>query len=57
MRLEVRERITADGSVLTPLDEPSARAAIARLKDADVEAVAICLLHAYRNPAHERALK
>jgi len=57
LRLEVTERIRADGGVLTPLDEPSARAAIARLKDAGVEAVAICLLHAYRNPAHERALK
>jgi N-methylhydantoinase A len=57
LRLEVKERIMADGSVLTPLDESSARAAITRLKDAGVEAVAICLLHAYRNPAHERALK
>src|SRR6202795_5041893 len=56
LRLEVKERIMADGSVLTPLDESSARAAITRLKDAGVEAVAICLLHAYRNPAHERAL-
>jgi len=57
LRLEVKERIMADGSVLTPLDPSSARAAITRLKDAGVEAVAICLLHAYRNPAHERALK
>jgi len=56
LRLEVTERIMADGSVLTPLDPSSARAAITRLKDAGVEAVAICLLHAYRNPAHERAL-
>ena len=56
LRLEVTERIAADGRVLTPLDEPSARAAIARLKGAGVEAVAICLLHAYRNSAHERAL-
>jgi N-methylhydantoinase A len=56
LRLEVKERIMADGSVLTPLDESSARAAITGLKDAGVEAVAICLLHAYRNPAHERAL-
>ena len=56
LRLEVTERIMADGGVLTPLDEASARAAIARLKDAGVEAVAICLLHAYRNPVHERAL-
>ena len=56
LRLEVGERISAAGGVLTPLDEPSARGAIARLKDAGVEAIAICLLHAYRNPAHERAL-
>src|SRR6267142_4492626 len=57
LRLEVGERISAAGGVLTKLDERSARAAIAKLKDAGVEAVAICLLHAYRNPAHERALK
>jgi N-methylhydantoinase A len=56
LRLEVGERISAAGGVLTPLDEPSARAAIAKLKDAGVEAIAICLLHAYRNPVHERAL-
>jgi len=56
LRLEVGERISAAGGVLTPLDEPSARAAIAGLKDTGVEAVAICLLHAYRNPAHEREL-
>jgi N-methylhydantoinase A len=57
LRLEVKERVMAGGSVLTPLDGGSARAAIARLKEAGVEAVAICLLHAYRNPVHERALK
>src|SRR5213593_1818482 len=57
LRLEVKERIMAGGSVLTPLDAGSARAAIARLKEAGVEAVAICLLHAYRNPVHERGLK
>jgi N-methylhydantoinase A len=56
LRLEVTERMMADGSVRTPLDESSARTAIARLKDAGVEAVAVCLLHAYRNPAHEQAL-
>jgi N-methylhydantoinase A len=57
LRLEVQERIMADGGVLTPLDESSARTAVARLKEAGVEAVAICLLHAYRNPVHERAVK
>src|SRR5262245_21948204 len=57
LRLEVTERMMADGRVLTPLAEASARASIARLRTANVEAVAICLLHAYRNPAHERALR
>jgi len=57
LRLEVTERMMADGRVLTPLDPASARAAIERLRTAGVEAVAICLLHAYRNPAHERALR
>src|SRR6266567_2680923 len=56
LRLEVGERLMVDGSVRTPLDESSARDAIARLKEAGVEAVAVCLLHAYRNPVHERAL-
>jgi len=57
LRLEVSERMLADGRVLTPLDPASARAAIERLRGAGVEALAICLLHAYRNPAHERALR
>jgi N-methylhydantoinase A len=56
LRREVRERLLADGSVLTPLDEASARDAIRGLLADGVEAIAICLLHAYRNPAHERAV-
>ena len=57
LRLEVTERMAADGRVLVPLDDGSARAAIARLRNAGAEAIAICLLHAYRNPVHERALQ
>jgi N-methylhydantoinase A len=56
LRLEVTERVLADGGVLTPLDEESARAAVSALLAAGVEAIAVSLLHAYRNPAHERAL-
>ena len=56
LRLEVRERLLADGSVLTPLDAASAREAIAALLAQGVEAIAISLLHAYRNPAHELEL-
>jgi len=51
---EVEERVAADGAVLTPLAEGSVDALIAALKDAPVDAVAVCLLHAYVNPAHER---
>jgi N-methylhydantoinase A len=50
----VVERLRADGSVETPLDEDSVRRAAARLAEQGVQAVAVCLLHAYANPAHER---
>ncbi len=53
-RCTVTERLDAQGQVLTPLDEPSVRAAAASLADEGVQAVAVCLLHAYRNPVHER---
>ena len=53
--LEVGERIDADGRVLEPLDEGAARAAVRRLRAERVEAVVICFLHSYLNPAHERA--
>ncbi len=55
LRLGVRERIRADGSVLTPLDEASAIRATDALIAAGVTSVAICYLHAWRNPAHEAA--
>ena len=54
-RLEVTERIDRDGRVITPLDAESVRRAALQLKAAKVEAVAICFLHAYREPKHERA--
>jgi N-methylhydantoinase A len=54
LRLGVTERIRADGSVEIALDPASLEAAIGILRDADVQAVAICFLHAWRNPAHEQ---
>ena len=54
-RLEVIERIDRDGAVVTPLDAASVRDAARRLRAAGAEAIAICFLNAYRNPAHERA--
>ncbi len=52
-RLTVPERIVKDGSVLVPLDEEQARAQVRALKDAGVEAVAVCFLFSFVNPAHE----
>jgi len=53
---EVTERVVADGSVRTPLDEDDARRAIRDLAARGVTTLAVCLLHAYLNPAHERRL-
>jgi len=53
--LEVTERLDAEGRVLQPLDLEEVRRAARRLKAEGLEAVVICLLHAYVNPAHERA--
>ena len=53
LRLEVRERIGADGAVLEPIDLASAEAAFGTLDGAGVQSVAVVFLHSYRNPAHE----
>jgi N-methylhydantoinase A len=53
LRLEVPERIAADGSILQPLDEATVQQHIEHLIAAGVESVAVCLLHSYTNPTHE----
>ncbi len=53
-RLEVAERIDRDGRVVTPLDRDGVRRAARALRAAGVEAVAICFLHAWREPRHEQ---
>src|SRR6201994_1328218 len=55
LRFGVRERLRPNGEVLTPLDVESLGEAIAAIKQAGATSVAICFLHAYRNPAHELA--
>jgi N-methylhydantoinase A/oxoprolinase/acetone carboxylase beta subunit len=52
-RLTVPERITKDGSVLVPLDEEKAREQVRTLKEAGVEAVAVCFLFSFLNAEHE----
>ena len=56
-RLEVNERLRADGGVLRPLDESGARETVLALRGMNVESVAVCLLNSFENPAHELALK
>ena len=50
----IPERMAAEGLVLTPLDEDAVRRTAEDLRREGVEAVAVCLLHAYANPDHER---
>ncbi|NKB59840.1 MAG: hydantoinase/oxoprolinase family protein [Alphaproteobacteria bacterium] len=57
LRLGVRERLDADGNIRTPLNRRSLNKAIADLKAADVESVAVCYLHSYRDPSHEAATR
>ncbi|WP_454856349.1 hydantoinase B/oxoprolinase family protein [Rhizobium binxianense] len=56
-RLEISERIGADGGVIKPLDEVSVLRAVKKLAADNVEAIAVCLMHSYRNPGHERRVR
>ena len=56
-RREIDERIDSAGQVVRPLDPAQAREEIRALLDDGVEAIAVCLLHAYKNPDHEAALR
>ncbi len=56
-RFEVTERMAPEGAVVTPLDEDEVCSAVSELRRKGVEAVSICFLHAYTNPAHEQRAK
>jgi N-methylhydantoinase A len=51
---EVTERVTAEGEVLQPLNEDEVRHAVRQSKKEGVEAIAVCFLHSYINPSHEK---
>lgn len=58
LRVTVPERIVApDGSVETPLDKAAVRQAVEYLVDQGVEAIAVCFLFSFLNPAHEVRVK
>ena len=54
LRLEVDERIGASGEVVKPLNEADIEAALDRIEREGAQAVAVTLIHSYRNPDHER---
>ncbi|PVB60117.1 hydantoinase/oxoprolinase family protein [Labrenzia sp. 011] len=53
LRLEVPERLLADGTVYRPLDEEAFKSALRELLEKGCEALVVHFLHAYANPAHE----
>ncbi len=56
-RIEVRERITRDGDIRVPLDLDEVRGKVRRLVRQGIESIAVCFLHAYKNPVHEQAVQ
>ncbi len=54
--LEVKERISSDGNILTPLSQAEIQLLVIRLKKFRVDSIAIAFLNSYRNPAHELSL-
>ncbi len=56
-RLELNERVLSDGEVLTPVDPDEVEALARQLAGDGIEAVAVALLHSYRNPEHERQVE
>ena len=57
LRTEVPERLNHKGSVVIPLDEEATRNVVERLKAREVDGIAVCFLHAYANPSHERRVR
>lgn len=55
--VEIDERIDHKGAVVVPLDEEGVRAAVRNLRDSGVQAIAVSLLWAFRNPVHERRIR
>ncbi|SRR6266545_3918360 len=56
-RFEVRERVDRRGTVLVPLDLADVEPVVTACERDGIEAIAVCLLHAYAHPAHERELR
>ncbi len=56
-RLEIGERVDRESRIVAALDPDEVRKAVRQLIDDGTEAVAVCFLHSYANPAHEQAVR
>jgi N-methylhydantoinase A len=57
LRVEVNERVNAEGEIVVPLDREEVAQVIDALLEQGVEGIAVCLLHSYVNDLHERAIR
>ncbi len=57
LRFEIAERILASGEIARPLDEEGVRFLAEQIRDRGMGVVAVCLLHSYINPVHERRIR
>ena len=57
LRREIDERMSRDGDAIVPIDEGQLRREVDGLAAAGVDAIAVCFLHAYKNPAHEQGAR
>ncbi|MDP6389560.1 MAG: hydantoinase/oxoprolinase family protein [Alphaproteobacteria bacterium] len=57
LRFEVKERLDHMGAILTPLDISGLDAIVQACTEEEVAAIAVCFLHSYRNPDHERRVR
>jgi N-methylhydantoinase A len=57
LRFVIEERLDKFGNVIKPIDEQAVRVLANKIRETDVEALAVCLLHSYSNPNHERIVQ
>ena len=57
LRKEVNERIASDGRVITPLRSEEVKSVLTELQERGIESLAVCLIHSYENPVHEKKVK
>ncbi|MDT8378631.1 MAG: hydantoinase/oxoprolinase family protein [Desulfotignum sp.] len=57
LRLEIDERVTADGRVLKPVDEQEAKTLVADIQKQGIESLAVCCINSYENPVNEQVLQ